>query len=517
MSKQKLAGKVVSKLLLFLVLFLLILLIRSADWFLATFHEVEFATAVYQLFSPLKGTESGVLNAYMEQCLNPAVFFSLAGLLAYTLYDMMAGRLYIKTELQIGKREFYLEGKRRKYASIRKLIVLWVCIAILCVIVWNRAVAVGIPAYVENIINVSSIFEERYIDPKSVSITFPEKKRNLIVLYMESMEITYASAAEGGGKPVNLIPELTKLASENVSFSNDEDLGGAGRGTGTGWTMGGLLSSATGVPYKLPVDGNAAGEYASFVPGLTGLGEVLSENGYRNYFMCGSEAVFGGRKDFYEQHGDYNILDYDTAKLDGIIPEDYHVFWGMEDLKLYEYAKQQLTEIAERDEAFNFMMLTVDTHPGDGFMCSACTNEHELQYENVISCASRQAGEFIDWISQQDWYENTTVVITGDHLSMKAAFWDDIGDYDRKIYNCFINLPEGLVAARTTNREFSIMDMFPTLLASIGADVEGNRLGLGTNLFSGEKTLPEEMGFEAFNSELDKYSNYYYRHFVVGD
>ena len=36
--------------------------------------------------------------------------------------------------------------------------------------------------------------------------------------------------------------------------------------------------------------------------------------------------------------------------------------------------------------------------------------------------------------------------------------------------------------------------MFPTLLASIGVKIEGDRLGLGTNLFSGKPTLFEQNG-----------------------
>ena len=77
---------------------------------------------------------------------------------------------------------------------------------------------------------------------------------------------------------------------------------------------------------------------------------------------------------------------------------------------------------------------------------------------------------------------------------MKADFWDDIGDYKRRIYNCFINLPDGLMIGETTNREFSILDMVPTILASIGADIEGDRLALGTNLFSEEKHCRKRWG-----------------------
>ena len=120
-------------------------------------------------------------------------------------------------------------------------------------------------------------------------------------------------------------------------------------------------------------------------------------------------------------------------------------------------------------------------------------------------------------MSEQEWYEDTTIVITGDHLNMKADFWDDIGDYQRKIYNCFINLPEGILEGQMNDRDFTILDMFPTILAATGARIEGDRLGLGTNLFSEQETLPEEIGFDTLNSELKLYSNYYYKNFVVGD
>ena len=59
------------------------------------------------------------------------------------------------------------------------------------------------------------------------------------------------------------------------------------------------------------------------------------------------------------------------------------------------------------------------------------------------------------------------------------------------------------------NRSFSTMDMYPTILAAMGAKIEGDRLGLGTNLFSDKQTLMEELGFKTLDNELQKTSNYY--------
>ena len=57
------------------------------------------------------------------------------------------------------------------------------------------------------------------------------------------------------------------------------------------------------------------------------------------------------------------------------------------------------------------------------------------------------------------------------------------------------------------------MDLFPTILSSMGYSIEGNRLGLGTNLFSSKKTLSEEMGYDEFNLELGKNSRFYHKEF----
>ena len=57
------------------------------------------------------------------------------------------------------------------------------------------------------------------------------------------------------------------------------------------------------------------------------------------------------------------------------------------------------------------------------------------------------------------------------------------------------------------------MDYFPTTLASLGATIDGERLGLGTNLFSEEPTLMEEVGVDTFSEEMTKYSSYYMEKF----
>lgn len=510
----KIIVSLIGKVLLAFVLFFALLAIGSADWFLKTFGAMDFSIVIYQLFSPMEGTSSEILAKYCSDVLIPTSGITITVMLMYIFCDIIFRKCFVKVGIAFGNREIKLSIHKKTYLISKWIILVTGLIGLFFVLI-SKAVAVGIPEYLEEVRNSSTLFEDEYVNPKDTKIEFPESERNLILIYLESMESTYASTSEGGAKPINYIPELTDLAKNNLNFSDSDKLGG-GHVYTEGWTMAGLLGSSTGVPYKLPVEGNSAGEYEQFLPGITGLGDILQEAGYKNYFMCGSDATFGGREAFYSQHGDYEILDYDRARVDGFIPMDYQVYWGMEDEKLYSYAREELTKIGAEGQPFNFTMLTVDTHHPDGYICELCDNEYPEQYANAIVCASKQATDFVKWIQQQDWYENTTVIIMGDHTSMNNNFWDDIGDYERTIYNCFINYPDSVSAVNPYDREFSTLDMFPTILAALGVKIDGERLGLGVNLFSGEKTLPEKMGKDAYITELRKFSYYYFNEFVVG-
>ena len=92
---------------------------------------------------------------------------------------------------------------------------------------------------------------------------------------------------------------------------------------------------------------------------------------------------------------------------------------------------------------------------------------------------------------------------------MDNGYFSDAVDaeYQRHVYNCFINAP--VTPSKTQNRQFSALDMFPTTLAAIGCEIEGDRLGLGVNMFSKENTLMEKQGYHHFYNELAKASDFY--------
>ena len=462
----------------------------AARWFVTVYGRIGFDSILFTLQSSLSGVQSDLVQSYLLRGLLPAVICTG---LSCTILLLL------------------------RKLPVRGLVSIVTSAAVSIGLLGYAAVDVELTDYVWDMIWRSRLYENEYIDPNTVDITFPEEKRNLVYIMLESMETTYLSEELGGASDVNLIPELYELAKDNLNFSHNDGVGGFHATNGASWTIGAIVAQTAGIPLKTP-EGisdwqNGYGKDGVFLPGASSITSILDDAGYHTSFLCGSDANFGGRKTYYQTHGTDTIYDIYTARNDGIVPPKYFVWWGMEDLYLFEYAKQELTEISQRSEPFAFTMLTVDTHHIGGYQCAYCTDEYEETYEQSISCSSRQVLEFVRWLQEQPFYENTTVIITGDHLSMDNGYFqrnvDE--DYQRMVYHCILN--SALESDNTKNREYCGVDLFPTTLAAMGCTIEGDRLGLGVNLFSDLPTLAERWGYDRFNSELSKASDYYIDNF----
>ncbi len=515
-KKNKHLGRLILHVIVYALVFFTILLCFSYRWCQANFGSIGMDEIVFTLSMSLDGAESNVRD-YLLAALRPAVLFFIAFWAVLHIPFGLTCTYRLSITSSPGKTRSILLFPFRFHAGICSAGAA-VCLVILAMLA-NESF--GITSFISSLIHSSAFIENEYVDPNTVSIEFPEEKRNLIWIYMESAESSAQDEASGGLFDVNYISEMTQLAKENISFSQSALIEGASVAPACGWTIAGLVAETSGLPLKLygysasKID-NTMNQYDSFLPGATTLGDILEANGYTNYFMAGSKFSFGGRTNYFSQHGNYTIYDYVWAVHEEKIDSDYYVWWGYEDEKLYDFAKEKLLEIADETEPFNFSMLTVDTHQTDGYVCDLCEDTYESQYANVWACASKQVAEFVSWIQEQDFYENTTIIITGDHCSMAPAFYGEYtydihnGETVRKVYNAFINVDESVaVTDAEKNRLFTTMDFFPTALASLGVTIEGERLGLGTNLFSGAETLSEEYGYEYLYAELNKRSEFY--------
>ena len=463
-----------------------VLLALSVRWMFATWTNLSMDELVYHLTAPLDGTNTDMIWDYVRVCAVPTVL-----VIFFLVLIRMAWR------------------KKEKVHLFRGIINLTALVGIILVLVYTW-VELGIGNYLKNRNTESNFIEEEYVDPMDVAVVFPEQKRNLIYIFLESMETTYSDVDDGGAFDENVIPELTEIAQTNEDFSGiDPKLNGGYSLEGTTWTMGAMFAQTSGLPLNISISANDMDTQDSFFPGITTLGDILSDAGYTQTLLIGSEAQFGGRKLYFQEHGNYEMEDYNYAIENGLIPSDYKVWWGYEDQKLFEFAKEKLLQLSQEDEPFNLTMLTVDTHFEDGYVCEQCPTEYDTQYSNVMACSSKQVDEFVKWIQQQDFYENTTIVISGDHPTMDSDYCAEIdqeGNYDRRVFTAYINA--AAYAQDQQERTYSTFDNFPTTLAALGVQIDGDRLGLGTNLFSGKQTLLEEFGKSKVNAELKKKSEF---------
>ena len=373
--------------------------------------------------------------------------------------------------------------------------------------------AIGVFEYEINLFKQTKIYDKYYVDGNGVDITFPDKKQNLIFIYMESMETTNASINNGGAQKVSYIPNLENYALKYDNFSSGEKLGGFVPVSGTTYTLAGMISQNSGVNFKLPI--NIMDKDMVKMDSVYALGDVLLDNGYKNYLMMGSQAIFASRDKYFKNHGNYEIFDYTYAINNELIPKDYLVWWGYEDNKLFEFAKNKLKDISKEKQPFNLTLLTADTHFTDGYLDSECDTPFDKKYANVMHCSDKMINDFITWVMEQDFYKNTTIVLVGDHLTMQSSFYDNIDkNYTRSVYNVFIN--SRVKSDTTKNRMFSSMDIYPTTLASLGVKIDGDRLGLGTNMYSNKKTLMEELSYKYVSNELKKRSSFYDNYIYKG-
>ena len=471
----------------------------TIDWLYDTFGHLSMDEIIFHIKVPMEGTNTDIIFTFIKECLWKVIIPTI--IISFVLIYPMIKDLKFINKINTSERT-------------RTIVVsLFISISILAVSVDKILKTTDIKEYITNQKDNSTFIASEYVKPQETKIEFPEEKRNLIYIFLESMETTYYSVEEGGLSEENLIPEIAKISKENINFTNNDEIGGAYVLSGTGWTVGSMAAQTSGVPLKLKIDGNSLGEYSTFLGGAYSIGQVLQDNGYNNFLLLGSDATFAGRKNLFKQHGNYEIWDFDSAIAENKVNEK--IWWGYTDDLLFEYAKEKILYLAKQKEPFNFTMLTADTHFPDGYKCNECPNKWDEQYKNVISCSSKRVVEFIKWIQKQEFYDSTTIAIAGDHLTMQSNFFEleEGQEYDKKVVSVIIN--SAVETQNTKNRLYSTIDLYPTTLASLGATIEGNRLALGTNLFSDEKTLIEKYGLTYVNDELSKNSRFYDNNILI--
>ena len=132
------------------------------------------------------------------------------------------------------------------------------------------------------------------------------------------------------------------------------------------------------------------------------------------------------------------------------------------------------------------MMFTADWH---AVTFSEWKNPFYETEKDIQIAMIEALNDFIKWYIVQKFYDNTTLIIVGDHRKMG----NNEREKDEKLYNAFFNLPEELKKEVNKKREFNQVDLAPSVLEIAGVVLDGRKYGTGVSIFSDKKTLAEKI------------------------
>ena len=320
---------------------------------------------------------------------------------------------------------------------------------------------------------------------------------------LESMEANFQEVIFNSKKE-NLIPEISEYMENNISF-----LPGGVTVKGTGWTIGEVVAKNCAIPLIGLI--NNMNSVKTFLPKAPCLMNILQENGYSFYHIQGSSIKFASMDIFLKSHKVDSSHIYDISNFQDYQTHDSIFFNTIPDYNLYNESKNIISKISsDTSKPWAIQLFTMDTHGPYGRFDSNCVDvphpkDIKSQYPNVLKCASKQLDNFLKWAKAQPWYESTTIVVMGDHPAMidKDLLVFSKNQKNRLWLNFFIN---STLTPPQKQRNFTSLDMFPTVLEAMGAQIEGHALGLGRSLFSNEKTLIEKYGKDSLNTLIKKRS-----------
>ena len=500
-KKKKTIGKIskaVCKILLYWIAFTLCL---SGLWIARKFGDPSFEQIIYHIkFSSdgLIDVDVALVRSFIRVCLIYPVILSVF----IYLYEMFVACVHKKgfTQTTTDLKSIFNASAGKIFASMvtlsnfifKRNFLIYFLIASSIFFLSK----VSFWSYISNR-SESNFFDKNYVTPTVIEV--PQKKKNLVLIYVESLETTYSNKQIFGK---DLLAELNAKTNDAVSFENYEQT------SGTGWTIAAIVATQCGIPLRpiMNYDGNQLGESVKqFLPNITCMGDILKKAGYKNIFMGGAALSFAGKGKFLSSHGYdelYGKLEWEAMALD----ENDFNGWGLSDDVLLNKAKKRLDELEKGDTPFNLTILTLDTHHSDGFISNFCRKKGVHDFAEIVECTSTLLADFLDYIYRRNYIKDTNVVILGDHLAMRNTLYEKLQEEpNRTIFNKFIS-SEPLEKNREQIYSFAIM---PSTLYSMGFRFKNNRLGLGASGF-GELdpnfTLNKE---KKLNTKLSSYSKRY--------
>jgi phosphoglycerol transferase len=431
------------------IVFVASFLLFLSRWVVESYgNDVAFGQFLFHIQVGLAGNE-GADVAVVQSFLKMVVGYTLATTIAY-----LALKIFIRRK-----------SSSQAYKALKVLTFVFVVFSLSV-----TTINFNLKDYVQTRFG-EDLFTALYQPPKNVDLVTPTQPRNLILLYVESLENNFKDI-EGQ----NLIEPIEALPGFHVP--------GFRQAPGTNWSIAGMVASQCAIPLKGfdPSDWNVF-KQDQFLPSALCLGDILNKFGYEQIFLTGPEVEFAGVSKFYNTHHFDQLIGRDEVKK---IIKDKDLFtswgWGLHDDSLLDLAYDIAVQTAKSPKPFNLTIITTDNHTPHGLPSPRCKpQERVTSFVGAVKCSSRSVGQFVERVLKNRALANTDIVVMGDHLYMAIPEQEKKFSKDRTVYFKYINSrKEGL--ART---EMTHFDVAPTILDSLGLMKDNTqKFGLGYSVFA---------------------------------
>ncbi|WP_042168914.1 LTA synthase family protein [Paenibacillus gorillae] len=322
--------------------------------------------------------------------------------------------------------------------------------------------------------------------PASPQLWEAAKGKNLIIIQLESFQ-NFLVNLKIDGKEIT--PNFNKLANNNYYFKHFY------QGVGQGNTSDAEFIVNTS--FYIPPNGAATQVYAG--KELPSLPKLVEEHGYDSATFHTNVVEFWNRGELYKALGFNRYYD---KKFFG---EDDTVFFGASDEVLYSKTAEELDRMSQSGKPFYSQIISMTAHHPFTIPSRKYKMELPERYEGSFvgdyiraqNYADYALGLFIDDLKARGIWDNSVVVLYGDHLGlpiysldrtdkelMKEIYGRDYG------YTDMINIPLVIASNGVTDKEPKAfeqlggqVDVVPTVANLLGFKMD-DHIHFGQDLFN---------------------------------
>lgn len=329
-----------------------------------------------------------------------------------------------------------------------------------------------------------------------------DRPLNLVLVFLEGTEATYGTRDMFG----DAYDPLRRLGAGGRVFEGVEQVEAIGH------SIAGMVAAQCGLPLVprglFPT--RWAERWNEFLPGHSCLGDVLSKRGYVAEFLVGAAIDYGGIDRFYGLHGFDRVTGLrelhaprPAAGRRPAVHRHETMRWGVHDSVVFEAALERAAALSAGGAPWAMVIETIGPHGPDAFLSPPCRRPGEgATHKDIlrgVRCLAELSEDFVNRLFAISPPEDTLVVLVSDHLAHKTvSATSQLRKLER--HNTAIFLGAGVAPGRV-GTPGSMLDIYPTILESLGYGLQGHQAGMGISLLQpSRETLVGQLG----TAEIDR-------------